>query len=65
MTSLTPMSHAKIVASSSALAFASKGLKGRGKCLLKVVMTDPKWSRMTLYHGNVGGTQRLFVAFLN
>ena len=75
MTSLTLKSHAKIVASSIAFAFASKGSIGRGRHLLKAAMTDPMWSLMitptlimlswektavsmlTLYQGNVGGTQ--------
>ena len=83
MTSLTPVSNAKIVASSNALASASKGPKGRGRRLLKAAMTDPTWSWMitstpimlrwektaastlTLYQGNVGGTQRPSLASLN
>ena len=39
MTSLTPMSHAKIVASSIAFASASKGSNGRGRRLLKAATT--------------------------
>ena len=36
----------KTVASSSALASASKGAKGSGRRLLRAVMADPKWSCM-------------------
>lgn len=46
MTSLTPMSYAKIVASSITLASASKGSNKRGRCLLRAAMTDLTWSRM-------------------
>ena len=50
------MSHAKIVASSSALAFAFKGPKGSGMHLLRAVMTNPKWSCMIIdsSHAEVG-----------
>ena len=46
ITSPTPTSYAKETASPAAFASASNGPSGKGKCLLKVAIIDPSWSRI-------------------